>query len=173
VGSSGCYQNHLLWYVRRTRHPSTFSRVMFFRSITDGPCSFGIFRLTDPPGLQTILECRASDAFHPHPEVPIYTVGVLGIYLSRGDLEMTNLLFDRMPTRVTSRSRICHWRSSTCAERRWTLFLGNVFKAGLFNDACSIGVNHHTKHLPATDLRVDYTCRAGQVNTCFNDTVIL
>ncbi|CDO77414.1 hypothetical protein BN946_scf184857.g21 [Trametes cinnabarina] len=34
---------------------------------------FGIFRLTDPGGLQTILECRAKDAFHPHPEVPIYT----------------------------------------------------------------------------------------------------
>ncbi|OSD01064.1 Mov34-domain-containing protein [Trametes coccinea BRFM310] len=34
---------------------------------------FGIFRLTDPGGLQTILECKAKDAFHPHPEVPIYT----------------------------------------------------------------------------------------------------
>lgn len=38
--------------------------------------SFGIFRLTDPPGLQTILDCRASEAFHPHPERPIYTVRV-------------------------------------------------------------------------------------------------
>lgn len=35
---------------------------------------FGIFRLTDPGGLQTILECTAKEAFHPHPEVPIYTV---------------------------------------------------------------------------------------------------
>ncbi|KAI0672270.1 hypothetical protein C8Q78DRAFT_970769 [Trametes maxima] len=34
---------------------------------------FGIFRLTDPGGLQTILECNAKEAFHPHPEVPIYT----------------------------------------------------------------------------------------------------
>ncbi|KAI0074332.1 Mov34-domain-containing protein [Panus rudis PR-1116 ss-1] len=34
---------------------------------------FGIFRLTDPEGLQTILQCNAKDAFHPHPEVPIYT----------------------------------------------------------------------------------------------------
>ncbi|KAI0772904.1 Mov34-domain-containing protein, partial [Trametes elegans] len=34
---------------------------------------FGIFRLTDPGGLQTILECTAKEAFHPHPEVPIYT----------------------------------------------------------------------------------------------------
>ncbi|KAJ7612181.1 hypothetical protein FB45DRAFT_940037 [Roridomyces roridus] len=35
--------------------------------------SFGIFRLTDPPGLQTVLTCRATQAFHPHPDVPIYT----------------------------------------------------------------------------------------------------
>ncbi|KAG1840891.1 hypothetical protein C8R48DRAFT_765867 [Suillus tomentosus] len=32
-----------------------------------------IFRLTDPPGLQTILDCSVKEAFHPHPEVPIYT----------------------------------------------------------------------------------------------------
>lgn len=37
-------------------------------------CRFGIFRLTDPGGLQTILECNAKEAFHPHPDVPIYTV---------------------------------------------------------------------------------------------------
>ncbi|KIP05612.1 hypothetical protein PHLGIDRAFT_107971 [Phlebiopsis gigantea 11061_1 CR5-6] len=35
--------------------------------------TFGIFRLTDPGGLQVILQCQAKDAFHPHPEVPIYT----------------------------------------------------------------------------------------------------
>ena len=35
---------------------------------------FGIFRLTDPGGLQVILDCTAKEAFHPHPEVPIYTV---------------------------------------------------------------------------------------------------
>ncbi|KAI9459317.1 hypothetical protein F5148DRAFT_983485 [Russula earlei] len=35
--------------------------------------NFGIFRLTDPPGLQTILECRVTEAFHPHPDRPIYT----------------------------------------------------------------------------------------------------
>ncbi|TCD65306.1 hypothetical protein EIP91_002831 [Steccherinum ochraceum] len=34
---------------------------------------FGIFRLTDPGGLQTILACDAKEAFHPHPPVPIYT----------------------------------------------------------------------------------------------------
>lgn len=36
--------------------------------------NFGIFRLTDPPGLQTILSCDQKNAFHPHPELPIYTV---------------------------------------------------------------------------------------------------
>lgn len=35
--------------------------------------AFGIFRLTDPGGLQVILSCEAKEAFHPHPEVPIYT----------------------------------------------------------------------------------------------------
>lgn len=35
--------------------------------------NFGIFRLTDPPGLQTILACDAKEAFHPHPDLPIYT----------------------------------------------------------------------------------------------------
>ncbi|KAI6096144.1 hypothetical protein F5141DRAFT_1221083 [Pisolithus sp. B1] len=35
--------------------------------------NFGIFRLTDPPGLQTILDCDAKEAFHPHPDLPIYT----------------------------------------------------------------------------------------------------
>ncbi|KZP20354.1 Mov34-domain-containing protein [Athelia psychrophila] len=34
---------------------------------------FGIFRLTDPPGLETILHCQDKEAFHPHPDVPIYT----------------------------------------------------------------------------------------------------
>ncbi|KAI0342394.1 Mov34-domain-containing protein [Trametopsis cervina] len=35
--------------------------------------TFGIFRLTDPEGLQTILQCNAKEAFHPHPDVAIYT----------------------------------------------------------------------------------------------------
>ena len=36
--------------------------------------NFGIFRLTDPPGLQTILNCQAKESFHPHAEsLPIYT----------------------------------------------------------------------------------------------------
>ena len=40
--------------------------------------SFGIFRLTDPPGLQTIIECQATEAFHLHPEQPIYAVRIPG-----------------------------------------------------------------------------------------------
>ncbi|KAL9709135.1 hypothetical protein Ac2012v2_007488 [Leucoagaricus gongylophorus] len=35
--------------------------------------NFGIFGLTDPPGLSTILECEEKEAFHPHPDLPIYT----------------------------------------------------------------------------------------------------
>ncbi|KAI0033299.1 hypothetical protein K488DRAFT_10424, partial [Vararia minispora EC-137] len=35
--------------------------------------NFGIFRLTDPVGLHTILRCEAKEAFHPHPDVAIYT----------------------------------------------------------------------------------------------------
>ncbi|KAG8770067.1 hypothetical protein FRC12_004539 [Ceratobasidium sp. 428] len=33
----------------------------------------GIFRLTDPPGLQTILKCTAKESFHPHSAANIYT----------------------------------------------------------------------------------------------------
>lgn len=29
--------------------------------------SFGIFRLTDPPGLEIITNCQHPSAFHPHP----------------------------------------------------------------------------------------------------------
>ncbi|KAH8552672.1 hypothetical protein BGW37DRAFT_292445 [Umbelopsis sp. PMI_123] len=35
--------------------------------------SYGIFRLTDPPGLDVITRCREPRAFHPHPDLPIYT----------------------------------------------------------------------------------------------------
>lgn len=33
--------------------------------------------MTDPPGLETILSCDAKEAFHPHPDLPIYTVCLL------------------------------------------------------------------------------------------------
>jgi hypothetical protein len=54
--------------------------------------SFGIFRLTDPPGLQTVLKCTAKQAFHPHPDVPIYTVRVcvfIFIYSNADTMEIT------------------------------------------------------------------------------------
>ncbi|KAI9014502.1 hypothetical protein CLU79DRAFT_838356 [Phycomyces nitens] len=38
--------------------------------------SFGIFRLTDPPGLDIISTCRAERAFHTHPDKPIYTASI-------------------------------------------------------------------------------------------------
>ncbi|KAI8878288.1 hypothetical protein K501DRAFT_326096 [Backusella circina FSU 941] len=35
--------------------------------------NFGVFRLTDPPGVDIISNCKATPAFHPHPDLPIYT----------------------------------------------------------------------------------------------------
>ncbi|KAN0109033.1 hypothetical protein V8E52_009667 [Russula decolorans] len=41
--------------------------------------NFGIFRLTDPLGLQTILQCTSLATFHPHPDRPMYTVRILSL----------------------------------------------------------------------------------------------
>ncbi|KAF4635240.1 hypothetical protein G7Y89_g2848 [Cudoniella acicularis] len=35
--------------------------------------SWGVFRLTDPPGMQSVLNCRKTGLFHPHDESNIYT----------------------------------------------------------------------------------------------------
>ncbi|GAA5946778.1 hypothetical protein JCM3765_002013 [Sporobolomyces pararoseus] len=35
--------------------------------------NFGIFRLTDPPGLETIVRCNDKSLFHIHPDLPLYT----------------------------------------------------------------------------------------------------
>ncbi|GAA6059840.1 hypothetical protein JCM10212_003752 [Sporobolomyces blumeae] len=35
--------------------------------------NFGIFRMTDPPGLETIVRCTDRGLFHPHPDLPLYT----------------------------------------------------------------------------------------------------
>ncbi|KAI9707639.1 MAG: hypothetical protein M1836_000600 [Candelina mexicana] len=35
--------------------------------------SWGVFRLTDPPGMKSILNCRQTGLFHPHEESNIYT----------------------------------------------------------------------------------------------------
>jgi STAM-binding protein len=29
--------------------------------------NYGIFRLTDPPGMKIVSRCKAKQAFHPHP----------------------------------------------------------------------------------------------------------
>ena len=34
---------------------------------------FGVFRLTDPPGLRTVLDCKQTGLFHPHHEKNVYT----------------------------------------------------------------------------------------------------
>ncbi|KAF8624346.1 hypothetical protein AX17_007173 [Amanita inopinata Kibby_2008] len=54
--------------------------------------NFGIFRLTDPPGLKIILECKEKDAFHPHPDKPIYTDADKGhVQMKDGPLEIVDL----------------------------------------------------------------------------------
>ncbi|KAJ7088886.1 hypothetical protein B0H15DRAFT_780457 [Mycena belliarum] len=54
--------------------------------------NFGIFRLTDPPGLQTVLKCTAKQAFHPHPDVPIYTDADRGhVQMREAPLEIVDL----------------------------------------------------------------------------------
>ncbi|GEM12334.1 STAM-binding protein [Rhodotorula toruloides] len=35
--------------------------------------NYGVFRLTDPPGLEVVGTCRGEGAFHPHPDLPLYT----------------------------------------------------------------------------------------------------
>ncbi|KAH8687316.1 endosome-associated ubiquitin isopeptidase-like protein [Tricladium varicosporioides] len=35
--------------------------------------SWGVFRMTDPPGMQAVLNCRKTGLFHPHDETNIYT----------------------------------------------------------------------------------------------------
>ncbi|KAL9096474.1 MAG: hypothetical protein Q9165_001471 [Trypethelium subeluteriae] len=35
--------------------------------------SWGVFRLTDPPGLKTVLNCKQTGIFHPHAEANTYT----------------------------------------------------------------------------------------------------
>lgn len=61
--------------------PGVSRLVLWYRSITlsnnhssNASYSHGIFRLTDPPGLQTVLNCVSKETFHTHPELPIYTV---------------------------------------------------------------------------------------------------
>lgn len=41
--------------------------------IANGSCRWGVFRLTDPPGMKSILNCNQTGLFHPHAEEDIYT----------------------------------------------------------------------------------------------------
>ncbi|KAL9550327.1 hypothetical protein PS6_005600 [Mucor atramentarius] len=49
--------------------------------------NFGIFRLTDPPGLDVISNCKKTPAFHPHPDLPIYTGAENGGHVRTADYE--------------------------------------------------------------------------------------
>ncbi|KAI9360276.1 hypothetical protein BD770DRAFT_385213 [Pilaira anomala] len=53
--------------------------------------NFGIFRLTDPPGLDIISNCKQTPAFHPHPDLPIYTGAEEGGHVVVSDYEFTVL----------------------------------------------------------------------------------
>ncbi|RUS25191.1 hypothetical protein BC938DRAFT_472505, partial [Jimgerdemannia flammicorona] len=56
--------------------------------------SYGIFRLTDPPGLQIIVNCRERPSFHPHPaDEPLYTDAMdLGhVRLSQMDYKVVDM----------------------------------------------------------------------------------
>lgn len=57
-------------------------------------CSWGIFRLTDPPGKQTILNCNQPGIFHPHHVDNIYTEALKPghvVELSQAPLEVVDM----------------------------------------------------------------------------------
>lgn len=45
----------------------------FLLGVTDPPSRWGIFRLTNPPGLPHILSCQRPGIFHPHSVDNLYT----------------------------------------------------------------------------------------------------
>ncbi|CAO3617453.1 unnamed protein product [Mucor hiemalis] len=53
--------------------------------------NFGIFRLTDPPGLDVISNCKKTPAFHPHPDLPIYTGADEGGHVGIAEYDFTVL----------------------------------------------------------------------------------
>ncbi|KAM0791132.1 hypothetical protein ACM66B_005618 [Microbotryomycetes sp. NB124-2] len=57
--------------------------------------SVGIFRMTDPPGLETIVRCDVQGLFHPHPDLPIYT----DVDPSYGHCRIRNLPFESVDLR--------------------------------------------------------------------------
>jgi hypothetical protein len=50
---------------RKSSNASRFSSANLIR--------WGVFRLTDPPGMQSVLNCRQTGLFHPHSEPDVYT----------------------------------------------------------------------------------------------------
>ncbi|KAF8586957.1 Mov34-domain-containing protein [Ramaria rubella] len=67
-----------------------------FFAIVVAPTQFpncGVFRLTDPPGLKTILKCPDKSSFHPHGDLPIYTDADKGhvIWKTEDALEIVDL----------------------------------------------------------------------------------
>jgi STAM-binding protein len=46
---------------------------------------WGIFRLTDPPGLRHVLDCRQTGIFHPHSETNLYTDALRPGHVVEGD----------------------------------------------------------------------------------------
>jgi len=57
-----------------------------------------VFRLTDPPGLGAILNCRQTGLFHPHKEQNIYTDALMPGHVK----EVDNLPFDVVDLRPGS-----------------------------------------------------------------------
>ncbi|KAK4048287.1 hypothetical protein OIV83_004808 [Microbotryomycetes sp. JL201] len=57
--------------------------------------SVGIFRMTDPPGLETIVRCDVQGLFHPHPDLPIYT----DVDPSFGHCRVRNIPFESVDLR--------------------------------------------------------------------------
>ncbi|KAK4051125.1 hypothetical protein OIO90_004866 [Microbotryomycetes sp. JL221] len=57
--------------------------------------SVGIFRMTDPPGLETIVKCDVQGLFHPHPDLPIYT----DVDPSYGHCRIKNIPFESVDLR--------------------------------------------------------------------------
>ena len=76
---------------------------------------FGIFRLTDPPGLDIIMNCKAKEAFHPHSDSSIYTVSVVP---PRSCPSAENQAIRTATGHMCGWCLVCIWRLSICAEDR-------------------------------------------------------
>lgn len=56
-----------------SKNPSSVILKLSIASSTNQSYSWGVFRLTDPPGLESILNCKKTGLFHPHAETNLYT----------------------------------------------------------------------------------------------------